>query len=71
MTGVQTCALPILNQKQVDKAILDIVRDRVKEDGIDLKKQAGLDPAWLQYTKLGFPGMGEAKKTIRQYYLGR
>lgn len=61
----------LLNQKQVDKAILDIVRDRVKEDGIDLKKQAGLDPAWLQYTKLGFPGMGEAKKTIRQYYLGR
>lgn len=61
----------LLNQKQVDKAILDIVRDRVKEDGIDLKKQAGLDPAWLQYTKLGFPGMGEAKKTIRRYYLGR
>lgn len=61
----------LMNQKQVDKAILDIVRDRVKEDGIDLKKQAGLDPAWLQYTKLGFPGMGEAKKTIRQYYLGR
>lgn len=61
----------LLNQKQVDKAILDIVEKRVKEEKIDLKKQTGIDPGWLRYTKLGFPGMGAAKKLIRKYYLGR
>lgn len=61
----------LLNQKQVDKAIMDIVEERVKEEKIDLKKQTGIEPRWLQYTKLGFPGMGAAKKLIRKYYLGR
>ena len=61
----------LLNQKQVDKAIMDIVEERVKEEKIDLKKQTGIEPHWLQYTKLGFPGMGAAKKLIRKYYLGR
>lgn len=61
----------LLNQKQVDKAIMDIVEQRVKEEKIDLKKQTGIEPRWLQYTKLGFPGMGAAKKLIRKYYLGR
>ena len=61
----------LLNQKQVDKAILKIVEQRVKEEKIDLKKQTGIEPRWLQYTKLGFPGMGAAKKLIRNYYLGR
>ena len=59
------------NQKQVDKAILDIVRQQVKEEGIDLKKECGIEPNWLQYTKVGFPGMGEAKRIIRKYYMGR
>ena len=61
----------LLNQKQVDKAIMDIVEKRVQEEKIDLKKQTGIEPRWLQYTKLGFPGMGAAKKLIRKYYLGR
>ena len=61
----------LLNQKQVDKAIMDIVEERAKEEKIDLKKQTGIEPRWLQYTKLGFPGMGAAKKLIRKYYLGR
>lgn len=61
----------LLNQKQVDKAIMDIVEERVKEEKIDLKKQTGIEPRWLQYTRLGFPGMGAAKKLIRKYYLGR
>lgn len=61
----------LLNQKQVDRAIMDIVEERVKEEKIDLKKQTGIEPRWLQYTKLGFPGMGAAKKLIRKYYLGR
>lgn len=59
------------NQKQVDKAILDIVEKRVKEEKIDLKKEVGMEPCWLRYTKLGFPGMGAAKRLIRKYYLGR
>lgn len=50
---------------------MDIVEERVKEEKIDLKKQTGIEPRWLQYTKLGFPGMGAAKKLIRKYYLGR
>ena len=61
----------LLNQKQVDRAIMDIVEKRVQEEKIDLKKQTGIEPRWLQYTKLGFPGMGAAKKLIRKYYLGR
>ena len=61
----------LLNQKQVDRAIMDIVEKRVQEETIDLKKQTGIEPRWLQYTKLGFPGMGAAKKLIRKYYLGR
>lgn len=61
----------LLNQKQVDKAIMDIVEKRVQKEKIDLKKQIGIEPRWLQYTKLGFPGMGAAKKLIRKYYLGR
>lgn len=61
----------LLNQKQVDKAILEIVEKRVKQEKIDLKKQTGIEPRWLQYTKLGFPGMRSAKKLIRDYYLGR
>lgn len=61
----------LMNQKQVDKAILDIVEERVREEKIDLKKQTGIDPGWLQYTKLGFPGTGAARKLIRKYYLGR
>ena len=60
----------LINQKKVDKAILDIVGQRVKEEGINLK-QYGMDPGWLQYTKLGFPGSGSTKKLIRKYYLGR
>ena len=60
-----------MNQKQVDKAILDIVEERVREEKIDLKKQTGIDPGWLKYTKLGFPGTGAARKLIRKYYLGR
>jgi hypothetical protein len=60
----------LLNQKQVDRAILDIVEKRVKEEKIDLKKQMGIEPGWLRYTKLGFPGSGAAKKLIRKYYLG-
>ena len=61
----------LLNQKQVDRAIMDSVEKRVQEEKIDLKKQTGIEPRWLQYTKLGFPGMGAAKKLIRKYYLGR
>ena len=61
----------LLNQKQVDGAILDIVEKRVKEEKIDLKKRCGIEPGWLKYTKLGFPGIGGAKKIIRDYYLGR
>ena len=61
----------LLNQKQVDRAIMDNVEKRVQEEKIDLKKQTGIEPRWLQYTKLGFPGMGAAKKLIRKYYLGR
>ena len=61
----------LLNQKTVDKAIMDIVEKRVKEEKIDLQKQTGINPQWLRYTRLGFPGMGSAKKLIRQYYLGR
>lgn len=61
----------LLNQKQVDRAIMDIVEKRVQVEKIDLKKQTGIEPRWLQYTKLGFPGMGAAKKLIRKYYLGR
>lgn len=60
----------LMNQKKVDKAILKIVEDRVKEEHIDLK-QYGMDPGWIQYTRLGFPGSGSAKKLIRKYYLGR
>lgn len=59
------------NQKQVDKAILAIVEKRVKEEKIDLKKETGMDPRWLQHTRVGFPGMGAAKRMIRKYYLGR
>lgn len=61
----------LLNQKQVDKDILAIVEKMVKERGIDLKKQTGMDPNWLKYTKIGMPGSGRAKKLIRSYYLGR
>lgn len=59
----------LMNQKHVDKAILRIVEERVKEENINLK-QYGMDPGWLQYTKLGFPGSGSAKKLIKKYYLG-
>lgn len=59
------------SQKQVDRSILDIVEKRVREEKIDLKKETGMDPSWLKYTKIGFPGMGAAKKLIRKYYLGR
>lgn len=61
----------LLNQKAVDKDIMEIVEKRVKEEKIDLKKETGMDPGWLKYTKAGFPGMGKAKKLIREYYLGR
>lgn len=59
----------LLNQKQVDADILKIVEQQVKERGINLKKECGMEPGWLRYTKLGFPGMGQAKKLIRAYYL--
>lgn len=59
------------NQKTVDGDIMAIVERRVKEEKIDLKKETGIEPGWLKYTKIGFPGMGRAKKLIRQYYLGR
>lgn len=61
----------LLNQKAVDKDIMEIVEKRVKEENINLKKETGMDPGWLKYTKAGFPGMGRAKKLIRKYYLGR
>ena len=60
----------LLHQKQVDRDILKIVENRVKERGINLKKECGMEPGWLQYTKLGFPGMGQVKKLIRDYYMG-
>lgn len=61
----------LLNQKTVDADIIQIARDRIKEDGIDLKKETGIEPRWLAYTKMGYPGMGKAKKLVRKYYLGR
>lgn len=60
----------LLRQKQVDQPILDIVEKEIKLRGIDLKKQIGIQPGWLKYTKIGFPGAGKAKKLIREYYLG-
>lgn len=61
----------LLNQKSVDHDIMAIVQQRLKEKQIDLKKETGIEPRWLQYTKMGYPGMGRVKKLIRQYYLGR
>lgn len=61
----------LLHQKTVDKDIMQIVQDRIREEKIDLKKETGIEPRWLQYTKMGYPGMGRVKKMIRQYYLGR
>ena len=60
----------LLNQKPVDKAILDIAEAEVKKRKIDLKKQGGMEPRWLRYTKIGFPGMARARRIIREYYLG-
>ena len=60
----------MLNQKAVDETILKIVEYEVKIRKIDLKKQAGMEPRWIKYTKIGFPGMAKARKLIRDYYLG-
>lgn len=60
----------MLDQKPVDSAVLQIVEKEVKIRNIDLKKRAGMEPRWLKYTKIGFPGMAKARKLIREYYLG-
>lgn len=60
----------LTHQRPVDKKILEMAEKSIKKDKIDLKKQAGMEPGWLQYTKVGIMDMGTAKDLIRKYYLG-
>ena len=60
----------LLNQKKVDKEILGSVEKAVKTQKIDLKKQAGIEPRWLQHTRIGIMNMRTAKQLILRYYLG-
>lgn len=59
----------LTHQKPVDKKVLKMAEKAVKAQKIDLKKQAGMEPRWLQYTKVGIMDMGTAKDLIRKYYL--
>ena len=60
----------MMHQKQVDKQILTEVERQIKLRQIDIKKAAGIEPGWIKYTKAGFPGVGKARKIIREYYMG-
>ncbi len=60
----------LLNQKAVDKEILEKVEKRVKQEKLDLKKRTGIEPRWLKYTKIGIMNMRTAKQLILKYYLG-
>lgn len=59
----------LLNQHPVETSVLEIVERKVKDQKIDLKKTAGIEPAWLKYTRIGIMDMGTARKLIRDYYL--
>lgn len=43
--------------KAMDKAVTDTQLKKLK-----------MQRSWIQYTKIGMPGMGTAKKLIREYY---
>ena len=60
----------LLNQKAIDKGILETTEKMIKDRKIDLKKQTGMEPRWLKYTKIGIMNMSTAYDLIREYYLG-
>lgn len=60
----------LTHQKPVDRTVLQMAEKTVKDRKIDLKKEAGMEPAWLKHTKIGIMDMGTAKDLIRKYYTG-
>ena len=59
----------LTHQRPVDGDILKRAEIIVKDRKINLKKEAGMEPAWLKHTKVGIMDMGTAKDLIRKYYL--
>ena len=58
----------LMNQKKVDKGVLASAEKQIGKQNIDLKKY-GIEPRWLQYTRIGIPNMSTARQLIREYYL--
>lgn len=58
----------LMNQKEVDKAVLAAAEKQIKEQKIALNKY-GIEPRWLKYTRIGIPNMSTARQLIREYYL--
>ena len=58
----------LVNQKKVDKGVLASAEKQIGKQNIDLKKY-GIEPRWLQYTRIGIPNMSTARQLIREYYL--
>jgi hypothetical protein len=58
----------LMNQKKVDKGVLASAEKQIKDQGISLQKY-GIEPRYLQYTRIGIPDMSTARQLIREYYL--
>lgn len=59
----------LMNQKKVDKGVMAAAEAQIKAQGISLQKY-GIEPRYLQYTRIGIPNMSTARQLIRDYYLG-
>ena len=58
----------LMNQKKVDKGVMASTEKQIKDQGISLQKY-GIEPRYLQYTRIGIPNMATARQLIRDYYL--
>ncbi len=58
----------LTNQKKVDAAVLKSAEEQIKKQNINLSAY-GIQPRYLQYTRIGIPNMGTARQLIREYYL--
>lgn len=61
-------AYSVVHAENVPKEVIKAMEKAVTDEQL---KKIGLQRQHLQYTKIGMPGMGTAKRLIRQYYGGK